>query len=180
MPPPPLPPPAAAVTAAAATIAAPQGGSAGVSAPPPALLLPGGLAGFAGRTWAAVPSVCALPPCLIAWDPALCGSGGGCWAAQLPPPQHTTLVAAGFGEGLAGLTGALGAGLRVLCGLAQACSPDAAQGLLQLWRHVSGVAGGSPPEQVREAMVETMAAAVCAGACSTTQADSSQSHSHGG
>jgi len=96
---------------------------------------------------------------------ALCAadSGLGVSNGQLRLLQNLEFADGGLGEGLAGLAGVEGTGLRVLAALSPACGADAAQGLLQLWRHVSGLAGGAPSEKLLEGLVEATAAAVCAG-----------------
>lgn len=121
----------------------------------------GGLAGFSGRPSAVLGSRVLVPSLVGSSDPSsdpdqdICGSS--------PAGFRQGFRVAGLNEGLAGLSGAQGVGLRVLAALSPACGPDAAQGLLQLWRHVSGVAGGAPTETLLEGLVEAMTAAVCAG-----------------
>lgn len=145
---------------------------AGTNSGPPGYvtLMAGGLAGFSGRT-SGSSGFSVLTPILAgfnSWgspsgsnpDQDVCGSnpatGQGLGFRQ-------GFATGGLDEGLAGLGGPEGAGLRVLAALSPACGPDAAQGLLQLWRHVSGVGGGAPSESLLEGLVETMTAAVCAG-----------------
>jgi hypothetical protein len=133
-------------------------GAAAVAAGPSfANLVTGGLAGFSGR--ASKPQGSSiLAPALAALDPSYNAAAG--------PPRVQGFALGGLGEGLAGVAGVEGAGLRVLAALSPACGPDAAQGLLQLWVTVSGAAGGAPSESLLEALVETMCVAVCSGKCS--------------
>jgi hypothetical protein len=100
-----------------------------------------------------------LVPALAGFDPTNDAAAAG----SLSGPKPNDFALGGLNEGLAGLGGVEGAGLRVLAALSPACGPDAAQGLLQLWRTVSGAAGGAPSEQLLEALVETMCIAVCSG-----------------
>lgn len=142
--------------------AKPQAAAGNSSSGPPGytLLMTGGLAGFSGRP-SAILGCRVSTPALVGCDPSsnpdydICGSS--------PVGFRQGFAAGGLNEGLAGLTGAQGVGLRVLVALSPACGPDAAQGLLQLWRHVSGVTGGAPRETLLEGLVEAMTAAVCAG-----------------
>eukprot|EP00775_Hariotina_reticulata_P004991 gene4991-5233_t len=160
------PPPARSAAAAAASVAAVPLSCA--------VLLGGGLGGFAGQSSGGIgchSSSIVLTPALVGVDysttlaRAACvsDSGLGYSRGQLGLQQGLEFAGGGLGEGLAGLAGVEGAGLRVLAALSPACGADAAQGLLQLWRHVSGLAGGAPSEKLLEGLVETMAAAVCAG-----------------
>lgn len=160
------PPPARSAAPAAASVTA-----APLSC---AVLLGGGLGGFAGHSSSGIrcqSSSIVLTPALVGVDVgttvagAVCvsDSGLGYNRGQLGLQQGLEFAGGGLGEGLAGLAGVEGAGLRVLAALSPACGADAAQGLLQLWRHVSGLAGGAPSEKLLEGLVETMAAAVCAG-----------------
>lgn len=153
-------PPAPRAAAAAATAAASSSTVTGY-----AVLVTGGLAGFSGRTPGSFgPRV--LAPALAGFDPSSSP------AAALT--FRHGFASGGLGEGLAGVVGAQGAGLRVLAALSPACGPDAAQGLLQLWRTVSGTAGGAPTELLLEALVETMCVAVCSGELKHTMFVSAQ------
>ncbi|KAF6252290.1 hypothetical protein COO60DRAFT_542275 [Scenedesmus sp. NREL 46B-D3] len=148
-------PPATKASAAAAAATA---GSVSAAGPPNANLVTGGLAGFNGRASRTLGSR-VLAPALAGFDPSNDAAAAG---AFFGPRAHGFAVG-GLGEGLAGIAGVEGAGLRVLAALSPACGPDAAQGLLQLWRTVSGAPGGAPSEQLLEALVETMCVAVCSG-----------------
>eukprot|EP00879_Flechtneria_rotunda_P006073 GHRR01006386.1.p1 GENE.GHRR01006386.1~~GHRR01006386.1.p1 ORF type:complete len:3169 (+),score=1435.50 GHRR01006386.1:1331-9508(+) len=140
--------PAAGGAAAAGTLGAASG-------PSYAVLMSGGLGGFAGRACEPSGSTVFMP----ALAPADYSSSPSTPAVGF---RHC-FACGGLGEGLTGVTGAQGAGLRVLAALSPACGPDAAQGLLQLWIQLSGMGGGAPSELLLEAFVETMCAAVCAG-----------------
>ncbi|WIA20841.1 hypothetical protein OEZ85_005192 [Tetradesmus obliquus] len=149
-------PPVSKSTATAAAAA----GSAAAAGPSYANLVTGGLAGFSGRVskpWGSK----TLAPALAAYDPSY--DAAAPLAINVSGPQAQGFALGGLSEGLAGVAGVEGAGLRVLAALSPACGPDAAQGLLQLWRTVSGAAGGAPSEQLLEALVETMCIAVCSG-----------------
>jgi hypothetical protein len=144
------------VTKSAAASA--SAGSATAAGPAFANLVTGSLAGFSGRAskpWGSK----ILSPALTAFDPSYDAAAG----ADALGPRAQGFALGGLNEGLAGVTGVEGAGLRVLAALSPACGPDAAQGLLQLWRTVSGAAGGAPSEQLLESLVETMCIAVCSG-----------------
>jgi hypothetical protein len=148
-------PPATKTSAAAGSAAA---GSASHAGPSYANHVTGGLAGFSGRAFKPSGSR-VLAPALAGIDP----SHDAAVAGRTLGLNAGVFALGGLGEGLAGLGGVEGTGLRVLAALSPACGPDAAQGLLQLWRTVSGAAGGAPSEQLLEALVETMCIAVCSG-----------------
>lgn len=142
--------PAAAGRPAAGPAGAPTGPGA---ASGPAVFVSGGLAGFTGRTATGLGNPSAV------LSPAL-----------LPPaPQGFALtgVQPGFAvgsmaEGLAGLGGVEGAGMRVFAALSPAYV-DTAQALLRLWKHMAGLPAWAPPEALLQAVVETVATGVCAG-----------------
>lgn len=126
-------------------------GTAGTSCP--AVHVGGGLAGFNGSAAAGLGNPSAV------WSPTLLadargGSSSGC--------ARPGFAVGGLGEGLSGLAGVEGAGLRVFAALSPAYL-DTAQALLRLWRHMAGLSGWAPPEALLQAVVEMATVAVCAG-----------------
>lgn len=144
-----------AFTRPAAGTAAAGGSTAGGGASGPAVLVGGGLAGFCGRAEAGLgnPSAIWSPVLLLAPHNSSSSSG----------PSQPGFAVGGLGEGLSGLAGVEGAGLRVFAALSPAYG-DTAQALLRLWRHMAGLAGWAPPDALLQAVVETATTAVCAGA----------------
>jgi hypothetical protein len=142
-------------TRAAAGAAAAGGGStAGGGASGPAVLVGGGLAGFSGRAEAGHGNPSAI------WSPALLptphnSSSGG--------PSQPGFAVGGLAEGLSGLAGVEGAGLRVFAALSPAYG-DTAQALMRLWRHMAGLAGWAPPDALLQAVGEAVTTAICTGA----------------
>jgi hypothetical protein len=120
----------------------------------PAVYVGGGLAGFSGCGQAGLGSPSAI------FSPALLPPqfSAGCNS----PSRTPGFAVGGLGEGLSGLAGAEGAGLRVFAALSPAYM-DTAQALMRLWVHMAGLTGWAPPETLLQAVVETATTAVCAG-----------------
>jgi hypothetical protein len=120
----------------------------------PAVLVGGGLAGFSGRAAEGLGNpMASLSPVVLtqhATGPGVSGS------------VQPGFALGGLGEGLAGLGGVEGAGLRVFVSLSPAY-PDTAQALMRLWVHMAGLAGWAPPETLLQAVVEAATSAVCTG-----------------
>lgn len=146
-----------------------QGGSFTASRPPaaatgpvstagtsgPAVHVGGGLAGFSGRAQTGLGNTSAtFSPALL---PTQSSSGYNSRSRSQPG-----FAVGGLGEGLSGLAGAEGAGLRVFAALSPAYG-DTAQALMRLWVHMAGLTGWAPPEALLQAVVETATTAVCAG-----------------
>lgn len=131
----------------------------------PAVIVGGGLAGFSGRAALGLgnPSASMSPAMLPAHGMftrvAAAGEGRG----------EPGFAVGALGEGLSGLCGVEGAGLRVFAALAPAYA-DTAQALMRLWVHMAGLTGWAPPESLLQAVVEVATTAVCTGAAGAMHA----------
>lgn len=126
----------------------------------PAVFVGGGLAGFSGRAALGLgnPSASMTPAMLPAHGSMFtraAAAGVGC--------GEPGFAVGALGEGLSGVCGAEGAGLRVFAAVAPAYA-DTAQALMRLWVHMAGLTGWAPPESLLQAVVEVATTAVCTGA----------------
>lgn len=146
-------------TAATGVAAGPAAGLGHVTSSGPAVMIGGGLAGFSGATVAGLGNPSAvLTPALLAQYGVGSRAVGMVGSARCQPG----FAVGGLGEGLSGLGGAEGAGLRVFAALSPAYA-DTAQALMRLWKHMAGLTGWAPPDALLQAVVEVATTAVCAG-----------------
>lgn len=145
--------------AAGPAAAGPAAGPGPVSSSGPAVIVGGGLAAFSGAAAVGLGSLSAVfSPALLPQHGLGSHAAGAAGSASCQPG----FAVGGLGEGLSGLGGAEGAGLRVFAALSPAYG-DTAQALMRLWKHMAGLTGWAPPDALLQAVVEAATTAVCAG-----------------